>query len=78
MEEKEGPNIIIQPYNPQYILPKMTTDKKFTLVLDLDETLIHFNPNKEKAAFFIWPFAEEFIEEMHSYFEIVIFTAAVK
>ncbi len=56
----------------------MTTEKRFTLVLDLDETLIHFNPNTEKGAFFIRPHAEEFIEEMHEYFELVIFTAAIK
>lgn len=39
--EEQGPNFILQPFQLTYLLPPIK-DKEFTLVLDLDETLIHF------------------------------------
>ena len=50
----------------------------YTLILDLDETLVHFRDIDGGGEFLIRPYAEEFLEEMGKYYEIVIFTAAIK
>ena len=65
---------------------------EFTLVLDLDETLIHYiemphggtisdDPNDHDTAvgghFLIRPGARMFLTEMKKLYEIVIFTAAM-
>lgn len=59
-------------------LPPNTTQHRFTLVLDLDETLVHYEENGEEAQFLVRPYAQQFLAKMGKYFEIVIFTAAVK
>lgn len=48
------------------------------MVLDLDETLVHFSEKKQKGEFYTRPYSQKFILEMSKYFEIIIFTAAVK
>ncbi|MCQ2818594.1 MAG: HAD family hydrolase [archaeon] len=59
-------------------LPSKTADTKpYTLVLDLDETLIHC-PEQQEIMPLIRPGASEFLEELSKYYEIVIFTAATK
>ena len=71
--EEEQKEPYLKPINPKYI---------YTLVLDLDETLVHFISNDEsdeKSAYIqIRPGAEEFIKDLSEYYEIVIFTAAHK
>jgi TFIIF-interacting CTD phosphatase-like protein len=59
-----------------YILPPMAKDGKhlYTLVLDLDETLVHFNPHEVK--YYLRPHCRTFLARMATIFEIVIFTAA--
>ena len=58
-------------------LPPMDTNKyKYTLVLDLDETLVHYIEEKDRHYVQVRPFAEFFISEMGKYFELVIFTSA--
>ena len=52
------------------------TKYKYTLVVDLDETLVHYIEEGEKAFVQVRPFAEYFLIEMGKYFEIVIFTSA--
>ncbi len=49
-----------------------------TLVLDLDETLIHYVEKGEEGSFQIRPFANLFLETLSKYFEVVIFTAALQ
>ena len=59
----------LKPISPKY---------KYTLVLDLDETLVHYISDNDSAYIQIRPGAEEFIKELSEYCEIVIFTAALK
>ena len=57
------------------------TNKQYTLVLDLDETLIHFKPNpnnEESGTIKIRPFLMEFLEKIKDYYELVVFTAATQ
>lgn len=66
------------PYLPP--LPEdETPDKVYTLVLDLDETLIHFDQedDDEEGCYFIRPGAIKFLKEMSFYYEVVVFTAAM-
>lgn len=54
------------PYLPDYGCDK------YTLVLDLDETLVH----KHENLYLIRPGAKEFVQVLKDYFELVIFTAS--
>jgi Dullard-like phosphatase family protein len=68
--------------------PECTTNKKYTLLLDLDETLISKQDDINKAeyvveslgniqiGFNIRPFAQEFLQILHKFFEIIIFTSS--
>ena len=65
---------------PVPYLDKKST-KQYTLVLDLDETLIHFKPNpnnEESGTIKIRPFLMEFLEKIKNYYELVVFTAATQ
>ena len=73
---------------------KATTDKRYTLVLDLDETLVHYNEvaaaqsarsrtscvvEDDGGGFFrIRPYAREFLAQMSDYYELVIFTCGMQ
>ncbi|KAL4466844.1 hypothetical protein ABPG74_010441 [Tetrahymena malaccensis] len=72
--QKKGTSVK-EPY-----LPTINAKYKYTLVLDLDETLVHYHEMEDQTGgeFLIRPFAEQFISDMSKYYEIVIFTAAVK
>ena len=59
-------------------LPSGQENNTYTLVLDLDETLVHFFYTPSGGMFLIRPFCMKFLEEMAEKFEIVIFTAALK
>ena len=50
----------------------------YTLVLDLDETLVHYYENAGEGAFRIRPGCEKFLKEMSEIYEVVIFTAAMQ
>ncbi|CDW89752.1 nli interacting factor-like phosphatase family protein [Stylonychia lemnae] len=52
-------------------------NKKYTLVLDMDETLIHCHEVSEtEVELRVRPGAEEFLKNMSKYYEIIIFTNA--
>ena len=59
---------------------RFASERKYTLVLDLDETLIHYvdNGDSNESYFLIRPFCDKFLKEMAQYYEVVIFTAGVK
>ena len=59
-------------YEQELLLPP--GDEKPTLVVDLDETLIHFAAQTRKV--FVRPFTNLFLDEMAKIFEVVVFTAA--
>ena len=62
---------------PGPFLPKMNSKYKYTLVLDLDETIIHC-PDQQEIQPLIRPGTEKFLSELSQYYEIVIFTAAMQ
>ena len=53
--------------------------KEYTLVLDLDETLIHFSVNKgNEGHLFFRPYLFNFLNAVSEYYELIIFTAGIK
>ena len=63
--------------NNKYILPpKKNPNLKFTIFLDLDETLVHYKEENNKAYISIRPLTNLFLYEMSKYFELIIFTAS--
>ena len=59
-----------------FLLPPKSKNSKFeyTLVLDLDETLVHYDQNM--LQFKVRPHCRSFLKLMSEEFEIVVFTAA--
>jgi len=60
---------------------KTINRKPFSLILDLDETLVHFkvNPdNPNEGVLKVRPGINEFLESVDKYFELIIFTAATQ
>jgi CTD small phosphatase-like protein 2 len=74
--DDDGALIFNKPY-----LPSFMVGMKYTLVLDLDETLIHYDDDPteddEEGFYMVRPAAMKFIRTLKDYFEIVIFTAAM-
>ena len=52
--------------------------KKYTLVLDLDETLIHYSDVEEDGKVNFRPHLDKFFSEIMKHYEIIIFTASRK
>ena len=63
--------------NPPF-LPPINPNYKYTLVLDMDETLIHFFFTNMNGMFLVRPYCFEFLNELNKYYEIVTFTAGLK
>jgi Dullard-like phosphatase family protein len=63
---------------PPFLGPPSNPNKIFTLVVDLDETLVHYVEEESRAYVQVRPYADFFLNEMGKYFEIVIFTAAAE
>ena len=63
--------------NTPYINEHPTKD--YTLVLDLDETLIHFSINAQNEGhLFFRPYLFHFLNSVSDYYELIIFTAGLK
>ena len=59
-------------------LPPIYQKYKYTLVLDMDETLVHFFFTHTNGMFFVRPYCFEFLNELNNLYEIVTFTAGTK
>ena len=71
-------NSIFSPINPPYIKVPLIS-KKYTLVLDLDETLVNFKIKSGKEGYVrLRPFLLGFLEEVSQYYELIIFTSATE
>ena len=67
-------NLIIVPY-----LPKIQDKNKYTLVLDLDETLISFRINEyNNTELKLRPGLFNFLRKVKSRYELIVFTAGMK
>ena len=66
----------IRDYAP--FLPEINQKFKYTLVLDMDETLVHFFFTKNLGMFFIRPYCFEFLNQLKEFYEIITFTAGTK
>ena len=53
-------------------------DSGYCLVLDLDETLVHYFEVGSEGTFLVRPGCDQFLTEMAEIYEIVIFTAAMQ
>ena len=74
-EEEEN----LPPPEPPFLPPKKPNDKReYCLVLDLDETLVHFFENEDEAYVKVRMGTETFIKTLSKYCEIVIFTASTR
>lgn len=63
--------------HPPY-LPPHNDPNKYTLVLDLDETLVHYYEIGSQGTFNVRPGVDIFLKEMSELYEVVIFTAAMQ
>ena len=70
-----GYEILPQPEAPY--LPQAKDPNGYCLVLDLDETLVHYYEANGEGKFRIRPGCDKFLTEMSKLYEIVIFTAAM-
>lgn len=60
-------------------LPPKSSPHEFTLVLDLDETLVHYAEEAPgRGLFHKRPHAAQFLRDMAEHFEVVVFTAAMQ
>ena len=50
----------------------------YCLVLDLDETLVHYFEVGSEGTFLVRPGCDQFLTEMAEIYEVVIFTAAMQ
>ena len=75
---EESQEILKQPDAP-YLPPKKSdNNKEYCLVLDLDETLVHYFEDENESYVKVRMGTEKFIRELSKYCEIVIFTASTK
>eukprot|EP00117_Sycon_ciliatum_P018122 scpid84845/ scgid16858/ CTD small phosphatase-like protein 2 len=81
---------VILQMGPPYLPPKSITKPQYTLVLDLDQTLIHGSRGclkhrlatltvrmgaKEKILIYARPYLMHFLEELSRLYEIIVYTA---
>ena len=66
---------------PINYLPKMNSSYKYTLVLDLDETLIHIerdmNSKSKRKVMILRPYLHEFLSKMKKFYELILFSVGI-
>ena len=78
-QTNEYEEINTPPPVPPFFPPKKENDKReYCLVLDLDETLVHYCEDETESYVKVRLGAEKFIKELNKYCEICIFTASTK
>ena len=76
---EQNPNLNFKPQPAPYV--HTINHKKYTLILDLHETLVHFKPNENndgEGVLKVRPGITEFLDEMDKYFELIIFSGAIQ
>ena len=48
------------------------------MFLDLDETLIHFDPYRDLEKIHYRPYVHRFLQEISKFYELIVFTAGKK
>lgn len=74
----DNENEILEIVDAPYLPPLDTKKHQYTLVLDLDETLVHYFEIGDQGKFLVRPGVASFLKEMNRFYEIVIFTAAIQ
>jgi len=75
----ESEEVSLAPPEPPYFPPKRENDNRdYCLVLDLDETLVHYFEEETESYVKVRKGTEKFIKELSKYCEICIFTASTK
>lgn len=59
-------------------MPEIEGGTGYCLVLDLDETLVHYFEVGSEGTFLVRPGCDQFLTEMAEIYEVVIFTAAMQ
>lgn len=67
----------LPPVDPPYLPPAKNPDG-YCLVLDLDETLVHYYESRGEGAVRVRPGVDKFLTEMSKLYEVCIFTAAMQ
>eukprot|EP00826_Nyctotherus_ovalis_P038571 TRINITY_DN3620_c0_g5_i1.p2 TRINITY_DN3620_c0_g5~~TRINITY_DN3620_c0_g5_i1.p2 ORF type:complete len:175 (-),score=40.94 TRINITY_DN3620_c0_g5_i1:150-674(-) len=77
-EAKETSQELLPAVKPPFLPPLAPAQAPhtLTLVMDLDETLIHYK--EEENAILVRPGANQFLKVLSKYYEIVVFTAALQ
>ena len=77
---KKNINILTETNIEKKIIPPFLGKKnpkyKYTLVLDLDETIIHYIQYNKSEYIQVRPYLDDFIKELSQFYEIIIFTAS--
>ena len=76
--DEDNPKSIQNPSVPYLPPKKKNDDREYCLVLDLDETLVHYFEDEAEAYVKVRMGAENFITVLSKYCEIVIFTASTQ
>ena len=82
---KTNISIIMYPYinnvqRKEPFLPPISENYQYTLVLDIDETLVHFFPKNDivNGMFLVRPYCLEFLKNLNQIYEIVTFSEKEK
>ncbi|CAG9335989.1 unnamed protein product [Blepharisma stoltei] len=68
----------LPPVFPPFLPPPPPGKLMYTLVLDLDETLVHYYETNNEGRVLVRPGCEEFLKGVSEWYEVVIFTAGLQ